>query len=477
MYDLSVIFKTILKQGLREDTINKRGITFLVRHKEHFMNGKVKGFISGSLNSIQHNINSCTHWSPNLFANGTYTDSTRKYIKGYYEENLRQINTFVVEIDTKEHSIGEIILECVDTGLGEPTLILESDRGYHVYFVLDKPTYVTAQSNYKSLKVAKRISLNMKRALSSISVDMECNDFTFFRMPNSSNVVWFNESNTKSFSMLMNWSMQYDDSIGRTFKVLQGGKSNGNSTDWIRGLIGNNLIKGTKGKLGRNNILFTLALSCFEEGKDLSICYDILDEFNSTLQSPISNKAIKSIIKSAYSGKYNGASEDYISDFYDNYSTKTYTKSNTSRHWYKHKKARVDRTRSHYNEWEVDINKYINANVGNKRHIELSQSELCSVIGISRSTLNEIMKNSRILIKSVNGKGRNATTKWTTISTLYNYAITKVRSIRIGYTKFIESFVTDVVNDYQLSPALKFVINLVNGLDLSESSRLDSLII
>lgn len=477
MYDLNLILNTIVKQGLREDKINKSGILFMVRHKAHFMNDKVKGFVSGSLASLKLNANSCSHWTPNLFANGSYTSLDKTYIKGYYEENLRQINTFVAEIDTKENLPGEIILACVDSGLGEPTLILESDRGYHVYFVLDKPVYVTAQSDYRSLKVAKRISRNIKHSLSSVQVDMDCNDFAFFRTPNKENVVWFSEYNTKSFSSLMNWSMQYDDSIGRTFKVLQGGKSNGNSVDWIRGLMGNNLIKGDKGILGRNNILFTLALSCFEDGKTELNCYDILDEFNSTLKSPISNKAIKSIIKSAYSGKYSGASEDFITEFYENYSTMPYVKSNNSRNWYKHKKARVDRVRSHYTEWEVDINKYINANVGDKKHIEITQSELCSIIGIGRSTLNELMKNSRILIKSVNGKGRNSVTKWTTISTLYNYALTKVRTIRIGYIKFIKTFVTEVENNYQLSPALNYVVKLVNKLEYVPNNRLDSLII
>lgn len=465
MLDLDKVIHLIIKQGLREDTEHKRGILFMVRHKNHFENGKVKGFISGSFNSVKLNVNSCSHWTPNLFANGTYTSNSRTYIKGYSEENLRQINTFVVETDSKEYTPGQLVLECVDAGIGEPTLILESDRGYHIYFVLDKPVYVTSQSNYKSLKVAKRISHNLKRALGEVNVDMECNDFLFFRMPNSKNIRYFNEYNTFTFQKLMNWSMQYDDSVGATFRVLQGGKSKSNNcVEWIQELIKHNQIKGSKGRLGRNNIIFTLALSCFEQGMSDLECFNIVDEYNSTLQFPISNKAIKSIIKSAYSGKYAGASEDYIANFYETYTNKKYVKKGNRTNWYKFKKARVDRQRSHYTEWENDLNKYINSKVEGNKFIELTQSELCEQVGISRSTLNELLKQSRIIIKSTVGKGRYAITRWTTVSTLFNYALNVVRNRQANYNLYLLELLSEIELECEVSYATNYVKTLVNGL-------------
>lgn len=470
MYDLDKVFKTIIKQGLREDenTANKRGVLFLVRSKSHFTLKGVRGFVCGSHKALNSNADSCTHWTPNSYLYGDYTDKTRKYIKGHAESNLRQINTFTVDIDTKDFTVGEIILHSIDAGLGEPSLIVESDKGYHVYFALDKPIYITSKSDFKSLKVAKRISSNLKSCFAAVGADVGCNDFGFFRIPNNSNIVWFTEHHDHSMYSLINWSQQYDDSIGRSFKVLNGGKSDSVvHTKWIRELLDNTHIKGAKGQYGRNNIVFTLALSCKLDSKSIDECFDIVDEFNSKLKVAISNREVMNIIKSAYKSKYEGVRHDYISDFYSTYTNKVYKKptQTNANCWYKFKKARIDRTRSHYDEWENDINDYLYnlTRKSNARFIEVTQTELCEAVGISRSTLNELVKQSSTIIKKVIGRGRNAITQWSTVAILIDHCIRNKADLGNSFNDYVGAILGEF-NGVEVNLATEIAINQLDKL-------------
>lgn len=472
MYDLDKVFRTIIKQGLRDDKANKRGISFLVRKKEHFTLDGVKGFVCGSQQAIQLNANGSTHWTPNLYCYGEYTDSSRKYIKGFEESNLRQINTFVIDIDSKNYSPGEIILHAIDTELGEPTLIVESNKGYHVYYVLDHPIYITNNSNFKSLKVAKRISNNLKNCFEKLGADIGCNDFVFFRIPNQKNIVWFNEYKIYSLPYFINWSQQFDDSLGKTFKLLIGGKSSISNSEWISDLLENEQIRGCKGQYGRNNIIFTLALSCMEDGKNENECFDIIDQFNSNLIYPIPIKEINNIIRSAYSGKYSGKSDRYVKEFYELYTNKEYKIELNRKQWYKFKRPRDERKNSHYREWEHDIVKYLNLNIGDRQFIQLSQNQLCEQIGISRSSLNELIKQSKVIIKRSLGKGRQAITQWSTVTILYRYAIKILKEIHDNYSKYLQQYITDVIESSEPNEAIIILSNYLMDMLTKTSNQL-----
>jgi len=58
-----------------------------------------------------------------------------------YERNRRNLNSchaFVIDIDSKAWTVDAIVAFCAGSGLVPPTLINETDRGYHVWFVLDR---------------------------------------------------------------------------------------------------------------------------------------------------------------------------------------------------------------------------------------------------------------------------------------------------------------------------------------------------
>ena len=71
-----------------------------------------------------------------------------------------------------------------------PTLILESDHGYQVYFVLKTPGYVTKKSNFKVIDVAKNFkTIRLQLAEKLSGVDLGCNHFGIARFPQENNIV------------------------------------------------------------------------------------------------------------------------------------------------------------------------------------------------------------------------------------------------------------------------------------------------
>ena len=136
-------------------------------------------------------------------------------------------------------------------------------------------------------------------------------------------------------------------------------------------------------------------------------------------------KEVNTIIHSAYSGKYRGPKKEYIEHFFA-----LYVKGGESirvhlgNYWYKHKKAREHRERSHCHEWEQDLINYITAEKSvSEPFIWCTQKELCDAINIPSSTLNKLLKESKTIIKTATGKGRSAKTGLTTVELYIQYVI------------------------------------------------------
>lgn len=419
----------------KKEKSTRQGAVFVVRQKADFTANGVKGYIVTSKETLLEDAPSLTHFTPNVYRTFGYTDDTRRYIHGFEERNLQQINTFVVDIDTKKYSVNELLMACMDASIGLPTFIVASDRGYQLYFVLENPLFISNKENFRGLKVAKRISDNLKRSLQSVEADLFCNDFGFFRLPTEKNVVYKDFDNQYSIAALIQWSMRQDDDLQRPLFVLPTKKHKQSvvHTEWFDALVHTVNIKGNKGMLGRNNTLFTLALICYAEGWDLERTENFLDEFNARLQDPLNGQDLYAILQSAYSGKYSGPSKEYVEAILALHvkNGTQYTVSFGSRAWYKFKKEREDRTRSHYDEWEEDIIGYITAEkVSSEPFIWRTQKELCEAIGMAQSTLNEVLKRSMQLVKTVTGKGRGAKTGWTTVKLFIQYAMELMNTAR-----------------------------------------------
>ena len=409
------------------DKIHKKGAVFAVRQKSDFGKG-VKGYIVTSKETLVKQAEMISHFTPNVYRNYEYANTKRTYIKGFEESNLQQINTFVIDIDTKKYSVNEILLACIDESIGEPTAILETDKGYQVYFVLAEPIFISNQKRFLSLHVAKRIAENLKHSLSCVEADQYCNDFGFFRMPNSCNIVWFNEYLTYQPKQLIDWSQRKDDDRNRKLYVVNTQRQSSSmlKSDWMHLLLTTKDVKGEKSRIGRNNLIFTIALSCLKDGQTEAYAYDLLDQFNSKLLYPLPQHEINAIIKSAYSGRYFGPKKEYVEQLIELYvpGANDLQLSFGQPTWYKHKKARVDRERSHLYEWEEDISNWISAQKSEwEPFIWRTQKELCAAVGISNSSLNKLLKQSKTLLKTTTGKGRYAKTGWTTVDLYIKYIL------------------------------------------------------
>lgn len=177
---IKTIHNVILKDGLRQIKFKnshlrpvpsaeegKRGAIFAYRSKENMV--KAHGVVLTSLEAILENQDNFTHWTPNVYRFGAYSDAKRRITRGHSEDNLRQINTFYIDFDitssAEEMTSGDILTAAIDLGF-MPTLILKSDKGYQAYFVLSEPAYVTSHSQFRVVKVAKAISQNLRNYFS-----------------------------------------------------------------------------------------------------------------------------------------------------------------------------------------------------------------------------------------------------------------------------------------------------------------------
>lgn len=201
---------------------NKKGSIFITRKKED-LSAKfgTRGVVLTSEEAVLDHVGQASHWTPNVYNFGTYSENRLRTIVGHTEKNLQQINCFVIDIDSKSFPMTAINDVALNAGFGVPTMILQTTKGYQVYYVLDQAVYVTNKKNYIAIKSAKRISQNLREmfAESLPQVDLTCNHFGFFRMPSEENMIMFFEENLYSFKELQEWSKRQDDNKGCGAKI------------------------------------------------------------------------------------------------------------------------------------------------------------------------------------------------------------------------------------------------------------------
>ncbi|PEH49459.1 primase C-terminal domain-containing protein [Enterococcus faecium] len=430
---LSDLYKAVLKSGIRtykyrNSTIKPAGYTdssrngaiFAYRSKKLMNAGR--GMVITSEEAIFENKQKLTHWTPNVYRYGTYADENRSVVKGHSEKNLSQINTFVVDIDSKENHQGEIVLACIDQLGFMPTLILESDHGYQVYFVLSTPAYVTKKSNFKVIEVAKRISTTIRTQLSNQlhGIDMGCNHFGIARFPHSKNVVFYESQYQYTFSNWIEWSMKVqsdtktEEELTRKLVIFPEKKEIRQVDEpWFDMLLHKANIIGGAGRLGRNNVIFTLALAYYSSGYGLATCEYNLFEFNERLNEPVTEGEVRKIVKSAYSGEYQAARRDFILELCQEWISSDIQEKDLfiqRRGWWKFKKARDQRAYSHKHEWQEDIMRYVSEKSDLRMpYLKLSKKELAESLNMPLRSLDralmELKQQHKVFYYVKRGRG------------------------------------------------------------------------
>ncbi|EHI68941.1 primase alpha helix C-terminal domain protein [Streptococcus ictaluri 707-05] len=295
---------------------------------------------------------------------------------------------------------GDILTAAIDLGF-MPTLILKSDKGYQAYFGLDRQAYVTTHSEFRVVKVAKAISQNLRNYFAqTLPVDMTCNHFGIARMPRTDNIEFFHADYTYSFQEWLDWSMKQSalpfPSNKPNLTVISGSEGIRQIDEpWYQLLMREAGIRGEKALMGRNNVLFTLALANFSSGVSQGDCESILADFNGQLAEPLSSAEFSKIIFSAYSGRYEAASRDYIKLLCKAWVNENLKASElfTNQKWHKFKKKRADRKHSHLHEWKADVMTYLEGYFQTEDpFIQTTKKAIREELNIPERSLDKVLK-------------------------------------------------------------------------------------
>ena len=477
--DVASIYSLFTKDGLREfkyknsvmkpaGTVEhgKKGAIFGFRSKKHMIDGR--GVVLTSKEAILDNHDKFSHWTPNVYRYGTYTNENRLFTVGHSEKNLRQINTFYIDFDINQSSqsmsTNDILLASLDLGF-MPTVIIKTDKGYQAYFVLDTPVFVTSKTNFKVIDVAKEISQNLRKYFADrlASVDLGCNHFGIARMPRQDNIVFYEPQYVYSFKNFLNWSMKQSELTNHTpnFTLLAGSKGKRQVDEpWFHLLLHKSHFNGKKGLMGRNNVMFTLALAYFSSGYSQETCeYNIL-EFNDRLESPIEPKEVIKIVKSAYSGSYQAASREYVKTLCRAWVSEGLTNEDlfVKQGWVKFKKKRSERQRSHLTEWAEDLMAYLSKkSTESKPYLTTTKKEIRASIGIPARSLDKLLKQLRAKNKVFYQvkSGRTGGIRIAAVKTLLAMLLSKKKEKR-------ERFYSEIANLFALqSDRLRLLVKEV----------------
>lgn len=381
-----------------------KGSVFAYRSKSHMV--AARGVVVTSIEALLENEGNFTHWTPNVYQYGAYVDEARTITFGHSESNLKQINCFYIDFDiTKGVSISssDILLASLDLGF-MPTLILDTDKGCQAYFVLKKPIYLTRHSDFKSLKVAKAISQNLRKYFlkEGLPVDMTCNHFGIARIPRKDNIAFLELEYCYGVEEWMNWSMKQSELLTHSrpnLTILSGSLGQRQIDEpWYKLLESQSKIRGEKALMGRNNVLFTLALAHYASGSEEDVARMAISTFNDQLQHPIKEKELNKILKSAYSGLYQAASREYIRLLCHAWVSEDMTNKDLfiRQKWHKFKKQRAERTNSHFSEWKEDLMAYLEqeTDIG-QVYLQTTKKNIREALGIPERSLDAVLKQLR----------------------------------------------------------------------------------
>ncbi|MFC6604073.1 primase C-terminal domain-containing protein [Ectobacillus funiculus] len=271
-----------------------------------------------------------TYFTPNTF----YRNDQRK------ETSLRWLNALVVDIDVKGYpektgmTVADVLDQIERAGLPEPSLVVQTPSGgFHVYFYFTcaKRAFPKTIEFYK--RVQREAALHIEGDLCSIGAER------WFRVPTAENVV-YESHNRVQFQELVDWMIIQQEgqrAASRQIAIGQGGLLSHPAIV--------KLLEGVeKGK--RDNTCYTLALAFKATGYSREAAEMRLREWNERLEQPMTLLEVKRKVCSAFQGSKKGPAASYI---------RMLSGMAFSYRPLEGAKAREDRQRTHYYEWEEDV--------------------------------------------------------------------------------------------------------------------------
>lgn len=419
--EVETAIKLMIQYGMNENQYTKKRTTFFFGfdNKDEMQQGK--GTVFHSEAELLEVAPRLSHFTCNPYIKGGYSLQNLDMVWGHAEKNLVQINTFYIDIDSHETASEDLITACEDTVGFQPTIVLQTPKGYQLYFVLDNPAFVGKKR--KVIDVAKRISQALREALAEQvpAIDFGCNHFGISRIPSVENLIYFNQECLVNFEDLMYyWSMKKDHA-SRGTKVfnqlsIKVGQLRQVDDPWFRLILATTNIKGGDGKSGRNTAVFTLALACYSSCISDEECRRLLTDYNNRLKFPLTLEEFNSILTSAYSGTYKAASLEHIHRLCTDWISPTLSVKDLirPRHWYKVAKSRDERSYSHIEEWENDLlNHFFQNGLPSKNIFEGTKADLIELIGIPKTSLDRLLaklvESKKLVVLTRKGRGGGLT--------------------------------------------------------------------
>lgn len=397
-----------------DGTARKNGAVFVCWSKDLLR--AAQGVVMTSQEAVL-DADGASHWTPNVFRYGTYERRGAKFgtIRGHVEKNLKAITTFIVDVDypagTKpEYTDFDSSCFTIRQGgaLFEPTYILSTPHGYQAYYVMAAPVWIrrSADGRYPALASAKRVSQAIRAAVAARNpyTDTGANDFGFFRLPSSENLVEVDEDARPTFAALQAWSMAVSGQQSAPAKLL----SDQVHTQWFEALTQAQVPCAQGSGYGRNNTLLTLCLAQYASGVSEAEAFDYADQWSSFQRQPLRDREVRAIVRSAYSGRYQCANMSYVRELCDRYAPDTVIKSGAQA-WSHFRKPRTQRQYSHQQEWAQDLLRLAERSTDRVLgHARFTYLQLQHALGISRQSLvrllNALAKRTQMSIRRVRGR-------------------------------------------------------------------------
>ncbi|HCZ2644449.1 TPA: primase C-terminal domain-containing protein, partial [Staphylococcus aureus] len=384
------------------------------------------GLIIASEEALVQYGHKFSHWTPNPYnylskEKANIADVNTYKVLNRTKDNVKQINTFVLDVD-EDIEYNELVQSLASAHINEgaemPNLYVKTPRGWHLYFVLDTPFYAKGIEK-KAIKVAEKVHSSLAHAISKyLPVDNQCVSTGYFRLPTKENVQLFtNQYCSKSY--MVRWSKEYSEKNNLNQNVLYKSIANGQelTPEWVDYLLKEADVTSIGYGVGRNNTMFSVALYYYSKNVDLKEAASNIYAFNQRLAKPLSYKEVERVIKSAYSGRYGGAMREHVENLLEAFSDDRIAYSNSGvsiNGFWKHKKERKDRVRSHFDERKDDLERYLNEHTNKQKvFVKGSMSAIAKKLGMARSSLYAIFEkhiNKGTIIKYTIKNGRYSET-------------------------------------------------------------------
>lgn len=367
-----------------------------------------------------------SHWTPNPYnylskEKSNISDVNTYKVLNRTKDNVKQINTFVLDVD-EDIEYNELVQSLASAHINEgaemPNLYVKTPRGWHLYFVLDVPFYAKGIEK-KAIKVAEKVHGSLAYAISKyLPVDNQCVFTGYFRLPTKDNVKLFtNQYCSKAY--MVRWSKKYSEKNNLNRNVFYKSIANGHelTPEWVNYLLKEADVTSFGYGVGRNNTMFSVALYYYSKNVDIKEAENNIYALNQRLNKSLSHKDIEKVIKSAYSGRYGGAMREHVENLLEAFSDDRIAYSNSGvsiNGFWKHKKERKDRVRSHFDERKDDLERYLNEHTNKQKvFVKGSMSAIAKKLGMARSSLYAIFEkhiNKGTIIKYTIKNGRYSET-------------------------------------------------------------------